>query len=109
MEERTKGLQKSLQERCEKEVSDVTAILEELRESIRQELASIEQPQQLELFNNTEREQFERNRNSLERRLEQIPAEIEQETSAIRERFANPKPRLFPLALKFLVPKNLVQ
>jgi len=108
MEERTKGLQKSLQERCEKEVSDVTAILEELRESIRQELASIEQPQQLELFNNTEREQFERNRNSLERRLEQIPAEIEQETTAIRDRFANPKPRLFPLALKFLVPKNLV-
>ncbi|MFW6358387.1 MAG: DISARM system SNF2-like helicase DrmD, partial [Chroococcales cyanobacterium] len=108
MEERTKGLEKSLQERCEKEVADLTAVLEELQNRIRQELESAQKPKQLELFSNEEREQFERNRNSLERRLEQIPTEIEQETQVIRDRFANPKPRLFPLALKFLVPKNLI-
>ncbi|NBD18968.1 MAG: hypothetical protein GVY04_23400 [Cyanobacteria bacterium] len=49
MEERTKGLEKALQERCEKEMSDVTTILQELADSIRQELASVNQPQQLEL------------------------------------------------------------
>lgn len=107
MEERTKGLEKALQERCEKEMSDVTTILQELADSIRQELASVNQPQQLELFNNAEREQFDHNRTSLEVRLEQIPTEIAQETQVIRDRFANPKPRLFPLALKFLVPKKL--
>lgn len=108
MRDRAQGLEKSLQERCEKEISDTTAILEELKQQIQQELNAAEQPQQLELFNDSEKEQLERDRNSLELRLEAIPREIEQETQVIRDRFANPKPRLFPLALKFLVPKKFV-
>jgi len=103
MRDRAQGLEKSLQERCEKEISDTTAILEELKQQIQQELNAAEQPQQLELFNDSEKEQLERDRNSLELRLEAIPREIEQETQVIRDRFANPKPRLFPL-----VPKKFV-
>jgi hypothetical protein len=55
----------------------------------------------LELFTNVEKEQFEKNRSSLQTRIEQIPIEIEQETQAIKQRFANPNPRLFPLAIVY--------
>lgn len=107
--ERTASLEKALQERCEKEVADITAIMTELRQSILYELTEAEQPQQLSIFSDTEREQFDRNRSSLAARLDQIPSEIEQETAAIRARFANPTARLFPLAITFLVPKKLIQ
>ncbi len=105
--ERSQALQKSLQDRCEKEVADITAILNELRQSILHELEAESQPIQLELFNTMEIEQFERDRTSLEARVNQIPAEIEQETGAIRARFANPTPRLFPLAIAYFVPEKL--
>jgi superfamily II DNA or RNA helicase len=106
--ERTASLEKALQERCRKEVADITAIMNELRQSIVAELTEAEQPQQLSLFSDTEREQYDRNRSSLQIRLDQIPDEIEQETQVIRDRFANPTARLFPLAITFLVPKKLV-
>ena len=103
MGDRTTGLQKSLQDRCDKEVADITAILTELQRSIQKELQEPE-VKQLELFNTNEREQLERNINSLQKRSEEIPAEIEQETAAIRKRFSNPTPRLFPLAITYLIP-----
>jgi hypothetical protein len=108
MDERTKGLHKALQDRCEKEVTDIAAILTELRQRILNEL---EQPEveQLELFSNTEKEQFERNLSSLRLRVDQIPEEIEQETALIRARFSDPTPRLFPLAVTYLIPQKLVQ
>lgn len=107
MSDRTAGLQKALQDRCDKEVADITAILTELRQSIMNELKQPE-VEQLELFSNTEREQLERNLKSLEARLEQIPQEIEQEAAAIRARFRDPTPRLFPLAVTYLIPQKLV-
>jgi phosphoribosylaminoimidazole carboxylase (NCAIR synthetase) len=61
------------------------------------------------LFNTTEKEQFERNINSLKARVEQIPAEIEREVAAIGARFANPTPRLFPLAVTYLIPQKLAR
>jgi hypothetical protein len=67
------------------------------------------QVEQLEIFSNPEREQFERNINSLKARLEQIPIEIEQETTLTRKQFANPTARLFPLAVTFLVPQKLIR
>ncbi|MEQ9355517.1 DISARM system SNF2-like helicase DrmD [Coleofasciculus chthonoplastes] len=106
MEQRTAGLQKALEDRCQKEVNDITAILTELRQSILQELQEPEAVQ-LELFSSAEREQFERNVNSLQARVEEIPDEIERETATIRARFRNPTPRLFPLAITYLIPKKL--
>jgi SNF2 family DNA or RNA helicase len=106
-EERTAQLQKSLQHTCDKEVSDLTAILEDLRARIAKELQNMEAGVQLELFNQNEREQFEKNRQSLRSRWEEIPGEIERETAAIRNRFAEPTPRLFPMAVMYLVPKKL--
>lgn len=105
--ERATSLQRDLQNRAEKEIADITAILTELQKSILKEL---EEPQveQLTLFTTPEREQFERNMNSLKARAEQIPREIEQETSLIRKRFEHPTARLFPLAVTFLVPQKLI-
>ncbi len=41
------------------------------------------------------------------RLLRAIPEEIEQETAAIRARFADPQPRMFPVAVTYLVPEKL--
>jgi len=106
MRERTTGLHKMLDERAAKEVADMTAILKELERSIRAEL-DIPGPLQLELWTPPEREQLARNRESLRIRLEQIPAEIEQEAEAIRARYVDPTPRLFPVAITYLVPEKL--
>jgi SMC interacting uncharacterized protein involved in chromosome segregation len=105
--ERSTSLQRELQNRADKEIADITAVLTELRSSILREL---EEPsiEQLELFSTTEREQFDRNVNSLKARAEQIPQEIEQETDLIRKRFENPTARLFPLAVTFLIPQKLI-
>lgn len=109
MEERTKSLERTLQERADAEVGKITEVLEELRRSISKELAAPEHQMQLELFTTTEREQFERNVDALRARVEQIPREIEQETAAIRARFSDPVPRLFPLAVTYLVPQKYAQ
>jgi hypothetical protein len=108
MRDRTNSLQRDLKNREDKEVADITAILTELQRSILKEL---EEPEfkQLEIFSTAEKEQLDRNINSLRMRAEQIPQEIEQETAAIRARFKDPTPRLFPLAVTYLIPQKLAQ
>jgi superfamily II DNA or RNA helicase len=108
MGDRAKGLQKKLAERGEKEVADITAVLTELRQQIINELNEPE-VEQMELFSSTEKEQLERNLSSLRLRVEQIPQEIEQEVAVIRARFVEPTPRLFPLAVAYLVPQKLIK
>jgi superfamily II DNA or RNA helicase len=108
MEDRSKSLQRNLGDRAAKEAADITEILTELQRSILKELDEPE-VKQLEMFNTAEKEQFERNVNSLKARLEQIPAEIEREVAAIQARFANPTPRLFPLAVTYLIPQKLAR
>jgi hypothetical protein len=36
-----------------------------------------------------------------------IPEEINRETKGIRKRFADPQPRMFPVAVTFLVPERM--
>jgi hypothetical protein len=108
MSERTKGLEKRLQERAAKEVGDIESILLELKRSIETELDEPEY-RQLELFSDPEREQFERNKDFLRDRVKQIPGEIERETTAIRARFAEPQARMFPVAMTFLVPDKFAK
>jgi hypothetical protein len=108
-EERAQSLQRQLDERQEKEIGDITRVLEELARSIQAELAAADKPQQLRLnlFNETERDQYRRNVEALRARLNRIPTELEQETSGIRARYADPQARLFPVAVVFLVPAGL--
>ena len=42
-------------------------------------------------------------------RLGENPREIEKKTEAIRARFADPQPRMFPVAVTFLVPAKLAR
>lgn len=107
MGDRQLALEKQLQEREQQELGDIEAILTELQRSIEQELQSTSQPQQLDLFNALEKEQLERNRQSLQYRLAQIPAELAKEQELIRQRYANTTARLFPLAIAFLVPPKV--
>ena len=108
MNDRSKGLEKRLLERAEKEAGDIESILLELKRAIETELGDSEY-QQLELFSDPERDQFERNKDFLRDRVKQIPAEIERETAAIRARFADPQARMFPVAVTFLVPRKMAK
>jgi hypothetical protein len=102
---RTRELEKKLHERCDKEVADVSAILEELRQTIQRELAKDDA--QLGLFDVEEKASWERNRGPMERRLAQIPGEIDRETKATRHRYSEQSARLFPVAVTFLVPDSI--
>jgi superfamily II DNA or RNA helicase len=106
VEERTVGMQRLLRERAAREMGDVAAVLQELAQAIENELDDPE-VRQLALFTDNERSQLTRNTEALRARLAQIPNEIEAEQAAIRERFADPQPRLFPVAVTFLVPERL--
>ena len=107
--ERADSLLRLLDERREKEASDITRVLEELAKSIRAELANTNQPEQLELnlFNESERDQYRRDIDALQARLAQIPTELAQEVAGIEMRYADPQNRFFPVAVMFLVPERL--
>lgn len=106
MRDRTDGLRKQLEERRDKEVADITTILTELKQRIEAELSSPDLAQ-LELFTTPEREQFERNIDWLRARVRAIPEETAEEVEAIRARFADPNPRVFPVAVTLLLPARL--
>ncbi|HVB24292.1 MAG TPA: DISARM system SNF2-like helicase DrmD [Ktedonobacteraceae bacterium] len=109
MRERTQSLQKTLADRADQEQRAITAILRELQESIRRELHQSTQVVQLQLsgFSTDERQQYARDLSALEERATQIDAEIMLETERIHQRFADPQPRLFPVAVTYLVPERL--
>jgi SNF2 family DNA or RNA helicase len=105
MKDRLESMQKLLQERKQKEINDIRAVLNELKTMIESELAD-PQYQQLELWSNSERDQYNRNVQALRLRLKQIPDELEKEIEAVNRRYADPQPRLFPVAVTFLVPER---
>jgi hypothetical protein len=106
--DRGASLQAQLAERAAKEAADITAVLEELARSITNELNEPEFVQmQLDLWPQSERDQFQRNQAALRKRLAEIPGEITAETQRVQARFANPQARLFPVAVTFLVPEGL--
>ncbi len=108
MTERTKNLQKFLDERSEQEVAKLTAIMHELEQSIRDTLKEKDEPQQRFEWSEGERQQRERDLNSLRSRLAEIPGELARETEHLRSRYRDPQPRLFPVAVTFLVPHRAV-
>jgi superfamily II DNA or RNA helicase len=107
--ERTKNLEKNLQEIAEKEVTKLSTVMRELERAIREELERKDGPQMLLDLGGDERAQRERDLSSLRRRLNEIPAEIERESAHLRARYKNPTERLFPVAVTFLIPRKLAR
>lgn len=108
MADRTRNLQSFLDERCEREVANLTTVLEELARNIREELEVEADPQLLLEFNDAERSQRQLDLDNLRSRLARIPDEIQAETGHLRRRYRDPQPRLFPVALTFILPRRAV-
>lgn len=109
MKERTENLQKLLDERSAAEVESFTAIMKELERSIRETLQTEDDPQlRLNLDDASERDQRERDLGNLRNRLVEIPGELAREVEHLRSRYRDPQPRLFPIAITFLVPPRAI-
>ncbi|CAI8970308.1 Helicase [Pseudomonas jessenii] len=110
MAERTKNLEKILDELAEKEVNKLKAVMTELQRNIRAELDRKDGVQLILDLGGDEpgKQQRERDLSALRRRLTEIPDEIALESEHIRSRFANPSARLFPVAVTWLIPRRAV-
>ena len=106
MKQLVEGLQKKLADRAEKEAKDIASILTELQKSIEAELKDPVYVQPL-LFDDPEKERFERNKDSMRKRLVEITEEIKRETESIKARFADTQARMFPVAVTFLIPEKM--
>ena len=105
--DRTAGLLRDVRNRETQERNAITTILTELEAMIRRELHTPEVLQMQLFTDGDDREQAERDRNVLEDRLERIPTELEQELAIIRKRYEQTEPRLFPVAVTWLVPRSI--
>jgi hypothetical protein len=108
MKECTGKLQSDLDERAESEVAKLTALMAELERDIRTTLDEKHGPQLEFAWTEAEKLQRQRDFESLRLRLKQLPTELERETAHLRGRYANPQPRLFPLAVTFLIPPRAI-
>ncbi len=106
------GLARTFVAKATKEAADAKAILNELRQSIEDTFIDPEFVQlRLELETDgkeSERAQLKRDEESLRRRIDEIPGEIEQETKLIHQRYSDPTARMFPAALTILIPERRV-
>jgi superfamily II DNA or RNA helicase len=112
MVDRTKNLQKTLDERAAKECTHLAAIMEELQRSIEGVLKEVSDPQNefefVRELTGSERDQRQRDVDSLRTRLASIPDELAREQGNLRRRYADPQPRLFPVGVTFLIPHSAV-
>lgn len=108
--DRTKNLEKHLDELAEKEVNKLTTVMTELQRAIQAELDRKDAPQMMLDLGGDEpgKQQRERDLAALRRRLKEIPEEIQRESGHIRSRFTNPAARLFPVAVTWLIPRRAV-
>jgi hypothetical protein len=106
--ERTKNLEKNLDELAEKEANKLKIVMTELQRAIQAELERKDHPQLRLDLGGDEPGQAQRDRDlaALRLRLKEIPAEIEREAEHIRSRYANPSARLFPVAVTWLIPRR---
>ena len=108
--ERTKNLEKHLDELAEKEVNKIKLVMTELQRAIQAELDRKDGPQMLLDLGGDEpgKRQRENDLAALRRRIKEIPEEIQRESDHIRSRFSNPSARLFPVAVTWLIPRKAV-
>ena len=107
--DRTGQVAKSLEKKQERERTDITAILNELKASIECELEDVAEPEQMtfEGWDDERRDQLRRNIDAITKRLARIPDELVGELDRIDARYANQAARSFPLAITVLVPEDM--
>lgn len=100
---------RELAERAAAEAEAIRTNLTDLQRQISADLDALAEQRavQLELFTDPERDQSQRDLDSLRRRLEEIPDEIDREVAAVTRRFSDPETHLFPAAVTLLVPEGL--
>ncbi len=108
MNDRTKNLERFLTERADREVNNFKAVMVELERSIQETLADKGGSQLQFDWSQDEKEQRERDLGDLRSRLARIPKEVEEESKHLRDRYKDPHPRLFPVAVTFLVPHRAI-
>jgi hypothetical protein len=103
--ERAQSLARIFSDRADRDADAITEVLSELKRTIEDRLTPKEEPQ-LTLWTPDERLQLERDTDVLRERLSRIPEDIERETAAIRHRYSDPQPWLFPVMITLLVPEG---
>jgi hypothetical protein len=87
---------------------NVTAVMQELERSIHETLDAKDDKQMQFDWTVEEKQQRERDIGSLTNRLKELPAELSREIEHLRSRYRDPHPRLFPVAVTFLVPPRAI-
>lgn len=108
--ERLENLLVTLERREKSEIKDVNDLLDELEKNIRAELSiedDTERYTQLTFdFAEEDMQELKRDFVALRARLDQIPAEREEETALIKKHYSSPRTLTFPAGVMFLVPEN---
>lgn len=104
--DRLRVLGNTLESRKQREIEDMTQLLDDLAKNLETELNK-EEPKQLSLFSEDERTQLRRDRLALEARLRRIPEERERERQAIEERHSGLVDHTFPVAVVLFVPASM--
>jgi hypothetical protein len=105
--DRLEFLRNTLEKRKQREIEDMTQLLDDLAKNVEAELKKENEPEQLALFSEDERTQLRRDRLALEARLRRIPQEKEREQQAIENRHSGLVEHTFPVAVVLLVPESL--
>jgi superfamily II DNA or RNA helicase len=105
--DRLEFLRNTLEKRKQREIEDMTQLLDDLTKNVEAELKKDKEPQQLALFSEDERTQLRRDRLALEARLRRIPEEKQRERQAIENRHSGLVEHTFPVAVVLLVPESV--
>jgi hypothetical protein len=108
--ERLENLLVTLERREKSEIKDVNDLLDELEKNIRAELSiedDTERYTQLTFdFAEEDMQELKRDFAALRARLDQIPAEREEEMALIKKHYSSPRTLTFPAGVMFLIPEN---
>lgn len=105
--DRLRTLGNTIEIRKRREIEDMMQLLDDLVENLESELKKDEEPRQLLLFSEDERNQLRRDHAALGARLARIPEERERERMAIDERHSGLLEHTFPVAVVLFVSDSL--
>jgi superfamily II DNA/RNA helicase len=108
--DRLQSINNALDRRKQREIDDITNVLNELRAAIENEIDSENLPKQLELpgMGMDERIQIRKDIDALQKRVQQLPDELKKELASVENRYADIKHRTFPFAVEFIIPKKMI-